>query len=49
MKQLMELSGNEGYDDVLVFAPVASVIEQETVSRPGRMSQLLCRPIRPEL
>ena len=28
MKQLMELSGNEGYDDVLVFAPVASVIEQ---------------------
>jgi threonine dehydrogenase-like Zn-dependent dehydrogenase len=28
VKQLMELSGNEGYDDVLVFAPVASVIEQ---------------------
>jgi threonine dehydrogenase-like Zn-dependent dehydrogenase len=28
VKQLTELSGNEGYDDVLVFAPVASVIEQ---------------------
>lgn len=28
LQQLKELSGGDGYDDVLVFAPVASVVEQ---------------------
>ncbi|MDL2217728.1 zinc-binding dehydrogenase [Christensenellaceae bacterium OttesenSCG-928-M15] len=28
VKTLMELTGNTGYDDVMVFAPVAAVVEQ---------------------